>query len=55
VVGRDAVHVFRLMRDTAEKISSAHDDGDLHAQLVHLADLAGHFVDVRQFDVASVE
>ncbi len=45
VIGGDPVHVLGLLRYAAEKVSSAHHDRQLHAQLVNVGQFGGNFVD----------
>ena len=41
-----AVHLLGLLGHAAEEVASAHDDADLHAQRVHIDDLAGNLGDL---------
>ena len=50
VVGGDAIHVARLLRDTAEEVATAHDDGNLDTRLADLGDLCADLVNSVDID-----
>ena len=45
MIGGDAVHVDRLLGDSAEEVASSDDDADLTAEGVNGGDFCGYFVD----------
>ena len=54
VIGGYPVHVFRLLRHATEEVPSAHDDGQLHAQLMNVGQLRRHFMNARGVDAKAL-
>ncbi len=54
MVGRDTVHIARLLGYATKEISAADDNGDLRAQFVDFADLAGNMVNAGGFNAKAL-